>query len=197
MLTSRSDYGAASALLAYREHVGAIAMTPIDRISSLSPAAQPGTSSVETAADATRAALGQVGHRVLAWVGAVAPTSAPAEAWTAQAGVSDGFRPDMAELARGGDVYGLKGLTDMLSDRFGATPAQSGELHRALEDFTRAAVVHVAGLSGGSADQQIAAMGQALDASVNGNGAGGNHSGIDGVIDGVNAAAARLSVGLE
>jgi hypothetical protein len=172
-------------------------MTPIDRISSLSPAAQPGTSSVETAADAIRAALGQVGHRVLAWVGAVAPTSAPAEAWTAQAGVSDGFRPDMAELARGGDVYGLKGLTDMLSDRFGATPAQSGELHRALEDFTRAAVVHVAGLSGGSADQQIAAMGQALDASVNGNGAGGNYGGIDGVIDGVNAAAARLSVGLE
>ncbi|MET0376048.1 MAG: hypothetical protein ABW128_17545, partial [Rhizorhabdus sp.] len=113
-------------------------------------------------------------------------------AWSASSGVAGGaFRPDPAELARGGDVYELRGLAADIGARTGATPTQEGELRRALEDVTRQAVVQLAGLSGAPADRQLAgmraALGEAMDI-----GAG---DGADGVVSRLQAAAQQLARG--
>lgn len=138
------------------------------------------------------AAIGEIGHRVLAWVGQSARAlDTASHAWAASSGVEAGFRPDPAELARGGDVYELRGLAADLGTRTGATPTQEGELRRALEDVTRQAVVQLAGLSGASADRQLAgmraALGEALDS-----GAG---EGADGLVARLQAAAQELARG--
>ena len=108
------------------------------------------------------AAVGTIGHRVLAWVGDSAGARQPgADAWAARVGDSD-FQPDAAELARGGDIYGLRELADQVAASTGANPVEQGEIHRALEDFTRAAVVQLAGLSGSDGEKQTAGLADAL-----------------------------------
>ncbi len=164
-------------------------MTAIDRISptGLPPtlgAAQP------DARSAASAALGELGHRVLAWVGAVGPSAdAGRAAWSGVTGAESGFRPDSGELARGGDVYDLRGLASGISDQLGGTPTQEGTLRRALEDFTRQAVVQVAGLAGAAGDRQVEGLRQALE--VAGSATAG--SGVDGVIERLDAATATLA----
>ena len=68
-----------------------------------------------------------------------------ASAWVAQLGGAangpGGFRPDLQTLARGGDVYGIGEVVRDVAGRLGAGPAEEGALHRAIEDFTREAVV--------------------------------------------------------
>jgi hypothetical protein len=105
------------------------------------------------------------------------------------AGNGSGFAPDMGELARRGDVYGLGDLTRDLSARFGASPAQEGALRRALDDFTRQAVIQVAGLSGASGDQQVSGVRAALDSASRADAP----AGLDGVIARFEAATADLS----
>lgn len=137
-------------------------------------------------------AIGEIGHRVLAWVGQSARSlDTASQAWAASSGVAAGFRPDPVELARGGDVYELRGLAADIGARTGATPTQEGELRRALEDVTRLAVIQLAGLSGAAADRQLggmrAALGEALEV-----GAG---EGAEGVIARLQAAADHLARG--
>lgn len=134
-------------------------------------------------------AIGEIGHRVLAWVGQSARSlDTASHAWAASSGVESGFRPDPRELARGGDVYDLRGLASDIGTRAGATPTQEGELRRALEDVTRQAVVQLAGLSGAPAERQLAgmreALTQALDLSAG--------DGVDGVVSRLQAAAGQL-----
>jgi len=172
-------------------------MNAIDRLSSPPIAAAGGTSGAPlSAADMARQTVGEIGHRVLAWVGASQPAGqgggdTGSAVWSRSVGTSD-FRPDAGELDRRGDVYGLRDLAAGISDRMGGTPTQEGELRRALEDFTRASVVQVAGLAGGDAGRQVEGLHQALDA------AGDTHlnsaGGVDGVILRLEAATRQLNV---
>lgn len=164
-------------------------MTMIDRISVAAPlvGAQPRGSAQATAAET----IGTIGHRVLAWVGASGGGAAGAAAWAGRAGAGDGFRADPAVLARRGDVYGLNQLAGDIARRHGATPTEEGDLRRGLEDFTRAAMVHVAGLAGAPGDSQVAGLGAALDAAI-GARAG---EGVDGVVQRLGAATGQLSRG--
>lgn len=132
--------------------------------------------------------IGEIGHRVLAWVG-VSGGTGDAAAWTAATGSSSDFRADANQLARGGDIYRLGDIASELSARFGGTPAQEGGLRRSLEGFTREAVVQLAGLSGGDADRQIAGLRDALTAA----GVAGAAGGIDGVAERLDAATASLA----
>jgi hypothetical protein len=164
-------------------------MTSIDRISGLSPLSPTGVASTD-ARGAAIETLGEIGHRVLAWVDAASRGGGSgAQAWSQTAGNGSGFAPDMGELARRGDVYGLGDLTRDLSARFGASPAQEGELRRALDDFTRQAVVQIAGLSGASGDQQVSGVRAALDSASSADAP----TGLDGVIARFEAATADLS----
>ncbi|TCP34345.1 hypothetical protein [Sphingomonas sp. BK235] len=139
-------------------------------------------------------AIGEIGQRVLAWVGQSARSHDTAShAWQASSGVAGSFRPDPAELARGGDVYDLRGLAADLGAHTGATPTQEGELRRALEDVTRGAAIQLAGLSGAPADRQLAGMREALAGALE-IGAG---EGADGVVARLQAAAATLARGLD
>lgn len=167
-------------------------MTSIDRISGLSPLSPTGLAGGADARGAAVEAISEIGHRVLAWVDAASRgngSGSGAQAWSQAAGNGSGFTPDMGELARRGDVYGLGELTRDLSARFGASPAQEGALRRALDDFTRAAVIQVAGLSGASGDQQVSGVRAALDSASRADAP----AGLDGVIARFEAATADLS----
>jgi hypothetical protein len=166
-------------------------MMGIDRLASVPPSGGPAQSAGADARTEARGAIGEIGHRVLAWVSASAGRSAAgsgAAAWAGATGSASSFQPSAAELSRGGDVYDLGGLSHEIAGRMGATPTQEGELHRALGDFARASVVQIAGLSGAAGDRQIAGVAQALDASQSAE-AG---EGVDGVIGRVQAATASL-----
>lgn len=165
-------------------------MTPIDRLSPIAGTSPLGSVAGDAAQGAAREAMGQIGHRVMAWIDAIAPTPAPKEAWTRLAGPSDGFRPDASELGRGGDVYGLGQLADDVAARFGGSPAQTGELHRALEDFTRAAVVHLVGVADADPADRLGALAAAVDITAD---AAGPAGGMDAVIDAVRGGTAQLA----
>lgn len=165
-------------------------MTSIDRISGLSPLSPAGAGAATDARGAAIETLGEIGHRVLAWVDAAGRGNGSGTlAWNQTAGNGSSFAPDMGELARRGDVYGLGELTRDLSARFGASPAQEGELRRALDDFTRQAVIQVAGLSGASGEQQVSGVRAALDSAARADAP----AGVDGVIARFEAATADLS----
>jgi hypothetical protein len=166
-------------------------MTAIDRLSSAAPIAALDTARSGGAAGAAAQAIGSIGHRVLGWVSAVGGDASGSAAWTARAGASDGFVADKGVLAQRGDVYGLNQIAGDLSAQFGATPTQEGDLRRALEGVARGAMVQAAGLSGASAERQVAGLSDALDAAA-GAPAG---DGIDGVIARLETAAASLSRG--
>ena len=101
-------------------------MTSIDRISGLSPLSPAGNASTD-ARGAAIETMGEIGHRVLAWVDAASRGNVNgAQACSKTAGNGSGFAPDMGELARRGDVYGLGDLTRDLSARFGAQPRRDG-----------------------------------------------------------------------
>lgn len=135
-------------------------------------------------------AIGEIGHRVLAWVGqSVRSSDTASNAWAASSGVTSDFRADPRELERRGDVYGLRDLASSITSQAGGTPTQEGELRRALEDFTRQAVVQLAGLSGGDADRQLGGMRDALSGALEAP-AG---EGVDGVVARLHAATATLS----
>lgn len=160
--------------------------TPISAASPLASVAQTGPASARATAAET---IGTLGHRVLAWTAASGGSAAGASSWAARAGASDGFQADPAVLARRGDVYGLNQLASGIAARHGATPTQEGDLRRGLEDFTRAAMVQVAGLSGTAGDRQVAGLGQALDAAL----ASPAGEGVEGVLQRLDAATAQLS----
>lgn len=164
-------------------------MTGIDRLSGTSPLVGAGASPATDARSLAAGAMGEVGHRVLAWVGAVGGgADTGAAAWSEAAGQASGFQPDSRELSRGGDVYGLRELASGIADRLAGTPAQEGALVRSLEGFTRAAVVQLAGLAGAPGDRQVAGVRDALE--------GANRvessNDVDGVIARLDAATATL-----
>lgn len=164
-------------------------MTSIDRLSSIPASGSLAGAHVSSARAEASAAIGEIGHRVLAWVSASSGSPASGKAaWSDAAGAESDFQPNGAELARGGDVYDLGGLSRDIAGRMGATPTEEGELHRALTDFTRASVVQLAGLSGAAGDRQIAGVRGALDASQSVD-AG---EGVNGVIDRMQAATSAL-----
>ncbi len=166
-------------------------MTGVDRLSSattISAAGGPGTQDARSLAGI---AIGEIGHRVLAWVGASGGVSAAGSmAWAQATGSVSGFRPDTGVLARGGDIYNLNGLARDVASQTGATPTQEGELRRSFEGFTRAAVVQVAGLAGAAGSRQTAGIEVALNAATS----GGSASGADGVIERVDRATATLTL---
>lgn len=167
-------------------------MTSLDRLSATSPlgaVAQTGAASARTTAAET---IGTIGHRVLAWVGASGGSAAGAAAWSGRAGAADGFTADAGVLAQRGDVYGLNQLAGDIARQHGATPTQEGDLRRGLEDFTRAAMVQVAGLSGAAGDRQVAGLMAALDGAE----AAPAGEGVDGVIARLDAATTSLSRGM-
>lgn len=164
-------------------------MTGIDRLTSATPAAALSDAATNDSRGAATDAIGEIGHRALAWVGAVGGSNAGSSAWTGAAGRESGFRADPAMLARRGDVYGLNGLAGDIAARFGATPTQEGALRRALEDFTRQAVVQVAGLSGANGELQVAGLGEALNVAS----AAESGSGVEDVVSRIEQATAHLA----
>ena len=135
-------------------------------------------------AASARAAMATIGGRVLAWTAASSGGAVPAAQWSVlTGGAGGGFAPNRAELARGGDVYGLRALAAEVAGHFGATPAQEGALGRAIEDFTRGVALQFNGRAGGAgmADDVAAAVNRAAD------GSGGD--GIDGVTARIETAA--------
>lgn len=164
-------------------------MNGIDRLSSAPPLSALDAGNGGVARSAATQAIGEIGHRALAWVGAAGGEATGAAAWADRAGATGGFAPDAAVLARRGDIYGLNDMARGIANQFGATPTQEGELRRAMEDFTRAAVVQVAGLSGADGARQVAGLADALDAA----GAGGAGGGIDEVVARFEAATATLA----
>lgn len=162
-------------------------MTAIGSINGIAGAAPLGVGAPDARAAAT-GAIGEIGHRVLAWVGASGGGGDRA-GWTASTGAASEFQPDSRELARGGDVYALGELGSGITEQFGGTPTQQGELGRALEGFTRAAVVQLAGLAGAQPDRQLAGVREAVATADRLSGAGG----IDGVIQRLDAATAVLA----
>lgn len=163
-------------------------MTSIGSISGISLAATASGMPADPGA-VSRAAIGEVGHRVLAWVSSFAGDTGGAAAWSTATGATSDFQPDARELAHGGDIYGLSDLGRSLGAAFGASPAQEGTLHRALESFTREAVIQVAGLSGGSVDRQLSGISDALATA----GMPASADGIDGVIERIDTATAALA----
>ena len=166
-------------------------MTMIDRLSATTPLASVASSQGASAKATAAETIGALGHRVLAWVGASGGSAAGGSAWATRAGASDGFQADPAVLARRGDAYGLNQLAGDIAHRHGASPTQEGDLRRGLADFTRAAMVQVAGLSGAAGDRQVAGLGQALDAAL----AAPAGDGVEGVVQRLGAATAQLSRG--
>ena len=156
----------------------------IERISSAPPVASIGSATGAGSAVATaRTAMGTVGERVLAWTVASSGSPSAAGQWSAKTGVaSSGFAPSMAELSRGGDVYGLRSLTSEIAAQSGATPAQEGALGRAVEDFARGIALHFNGRAGG--DDMVDGVVAALDSAVS-----SGSDGIDGVTSRIETAA--------
>jgi len=167
-------------------------MNAIDRLSAAPVSAASGLAGgAPTASDMARQTIGEIGHRVLAWVGASRPGGdAGAAEWSRSVGTSD-FRPDAGELERRGDVYDLRDLATGISGQMGGTPTQEGELRRALEDFTRASVIQVAGLAGGDAGRQVQGLQQALESAVDP--LAGDLGGVDGVVGRLEAATRQLT----
>lgn len=166
-------------------------MTSIDRLSAASPLGSVAQTQGSGAKATAAATIGTIGHRVLAWTAASGGSAAGASAWAGRAGAGDGFRADPALLARRGDVYGLSQLAADIARQHGATPTQEGDLRRGLENFTRAAMVQVAGLSGAPGDRQVAGLGQALDAAL----AAPAGEGVAGVLQHLDAATQQLARG--
>lgn len=164
-------------------------MNGIDRLSSAPPLSALDAGIGGVARSAATQAIGEIGHRALAWVGAIGGESTGSAAWADRAGAASGFAPDTSVLAQRGDVYGLNDMARGIAGQFGATPTQEGELRRAIQDFTRAAVVQVAGLSGAGGERQVAGLGEALDVA----GAGKAGGGMDEVVTRFEAATAALS----
>lgn len=166
-------------------------MAGVDRLSSTASIAAASGAGMQDARSLAGAAIGEIGHRVLAWVSASGGASgAGSMAWTQATGGGSGFRPDSGELARGGDIYDLNGLARDVASRTAATPTQEGELRRSFEGFTRAAVVQIAGLAGAAGSRQTAGIEGALNAATS----GGSASGADGVIERVDRATATLTL---
>jgi hypothetical protein len=165
-------------------------MTSIDRLSSTNPLAALNGAQGGNTRDVATGAISEIGHRALAWVGAAGGGAGPGgAAWATRAGQTSAFRADPAVLAQRGDVYGLGEMTQGIAARYGASPTQEGALRRALEDFTRQAVVQMAGLSGGSGQRQIAGLGEALNLAET---AASSGTGIDEVVARVEGATALL-----
>ena len=161
----------------------------VSRLSSILPTSPQESPSAQQVRQETQAAIGELGHRALSWAAASARTNdSGAAAWTSAAGVGSSFEPDAGKLAQRGDVYDLRGLSSDISARMSATPAQEGALHRALEDFTRAAVVQAVGLSGAAPERQTAGLRDALESAL----AGDSEDGIDGVTARIEQATATL-----
>lgn len=123
-------------------------MTAVDRSNAVTG---PGLSAFGSAPgsgpDPAARIMADVGQRIAAWTDMLAGGRA-----------SSGFRPDPHELQRRGDVYGLRQLAAEAAATMGATPTQEGALLRALENFTRAAAVHIYGLAGAEPAQRFAAL---------------------------------------
>lgn len=169
-------------------------MSGIDRLSSIGNAALASSGPALDARSVAQGAIGEIGHRVLAWVGASSGSTTGGAAWAEAAGQGSGFRADPGTLARGGDVYGLGDMAREITGSLGGTVTQEGSLRRALEDFTRASVVQLAGLSGAPGDRQVAGVRDALERVVADDAvANGGHGGVDGVIARIEDAAALLS----
>lgn len=168
-------------------------MTGVDRLSSLAPIGASAAVQEKDAPALAGASIGEIGHRILAWVGASggAQAAGGSAAWSQATGGAGGFRPDPAELARGGDVYDLDGLARDVAAQTGATPIQEGELRRALADFTRAAVVELTSLAGAQGDRQVAGIHAALATAT----AGTSSTGADGVVERLERATASLVAG--
>lgn len=166
-------------------------MTPVDRLfpsSAISPLAnaQPDARSV------AMQAIGDIGHRVLAWVGQTAPVASEGgSAWTHASGISAGdFTPDVALLNQRGDVYGLRSLASDIAGRFGADVVGEGELLRSLEGFAREAALHFNGLAGLPGGEQTATAAAAFDQAR----ALDGPDSITGVIDRINAATDVMAI---
>lgn len=164
-------------------------MIGVSRLSSIPPTGAQDTPGAQQVKQEAQAAIGELGHRALAWVAASDPAAASgAAAWASAAGVDSAFEPDANRLAQRGDIYDLRGMSGDIASRMGGTPAQEGALHRALADFTRAAVVQAAGLSGAAPDQQTAGLRDALGSALTGE----SEDGIDGVTARIEQATATL-----
>jgi hypothetical protein len=120
--------------------------------------------------------MGEMGSRAAAWVARL----------SGSVRADDGFRPDTALLARGGDIYGIGEVSRDIAAHFGAGPADEGALHRAIEDFTREAVVASAVLA--DRPGQAAARIEAAIAGV----ADASSETIDGVVTQLEQATATL-----
>ncbi|MBA2934184.1 hypothetical protein HZF05_08730 [Sphingomonas sp. CGMCC 1.13654] len=164
-------------------------MIGVSRLSSIPPAGAQNTPGTQQVKQEARTAIGEIGHRVLAWTSASARTSdSGSTAWASAAGAGSDFAPDAGKLAGRGDIYDLQGMSSAIASRMGGTPAQEGALHRALGDFARAAMVQAAGLSGASPEQQTAGLRDALENALGGDG----EDGIDGVTARIEQATATL-----
>jgi hypothetical protein len=158
-------------------------MTMIDRLAATGAVEFAGAAGSPDATAITRAAVGDLGHRILAWSAAIAGPSADAgPAWRASTHTAPSdFRPEREVLTGGGDVYGLRDLAAGVASLTGATPTEEGQLLRAFEDFARAAALAIHG-SAGAGEGQTAAVGGALDRAldtVEGDGAQGVISRLD------------------
>jgi len=147
-------------------------MTPIDRLSQIGSAAALASGGPVDPGTVARDIMGTIGERITAWSGQVFGGKASAG--------GAGFKPDMGELARRGDVYDLRPLVSETAARFGAGPAAEGALLRAAEDFTRAAALHIYG--GDRADTVTRAL----------EGTSSDDAGIDGVVGHLEAATRDL-----
>ncbi len=165
-------------------------MNGIDRLSPTNPLSALNAASAADPRAAASGAIADIGHRVLAWTAAAGGGAGPGPAaWAGATGREGGFVADVGVLARRGDVHGLGGMASDIAARFGATPTQEGTLRRALEDFTRQAMVQVTGLSGASGDRQVAGLTSALGIADAADAGGG----VDGVVARVESAAAHLA----
>lgn len=147
-------------------------MMSVDRLSQIGSAAALGSGGPLDAGTIARSVMETVGQRVAAWSGEIFGGK------TAADGAS--FIPNTGELARRGDVYDLRPLVSETAARFGAGPAAEGALLRSVEDFTRAAALHIFG--GDRADTVTHAL----------EGAASDGSGLDGVIGHLEAATREL-----
>lgn len=163
-------------------------MTSFERIAGL-PAAAAACQACAggDAATTAQGVMAGIGARVLAWTSQSFGTNGDAAAaWNARTGAQGGFAPDRAELARGGDVYDLRGITAGIAREYGATPAQEGALGRAIEDFTRGVALRFNALAdGGARDAMLDGVAGALDDAV----ASGGPDGIEGVTTRIELAA--------
>lgn len=124
-------------------------MTAIDRAGGLAAAAS--IAAEAATGSLARTMLGEVGGQVLGWSAAL---------FSRDGGGSAG--PDLARLAQGGDIYGVRATVSQAAAALRATPAQEGTLLRALEDFTRAAALNAHAMAGSEAHGD--ALAAAIDA---------------------------------